>query len=80
MTRKAHSVDEIVAKLHLVDELNLQGRAVGEAVQAIGATEVTYYRWKRLYGDLEYEVVKWLRELETRKRSSPSGSVGSYAG
>ncbi len=65
MTRKAHSVGEIVAKLRLVDELNLQGRAVGEAVQAIGVTEVTYYRWKRLYGDLEYEVVKWLRELET---------------
>jgi putative transposase len=65
MTRKAHSVDEIVAKLRLVDELNLQGRAVGEAVQAIGVTEVTYYRWIRLYGELEYEVVKWLRELET---------------
>jgi putative transposase len=64
MTRKAHSADEIVAKLRLVDELNLQGRAVGEAVQAIGVTEVTYYRWKRLYGGLEYEVVEWLKELE----------------
>jgi putative transposase len=64
MTKKAHSADEIVAKLRLVDELNLQGRAVGEAVQAIGVTEVTYYRWKRLYGGLEFEVVEWLRELE----------------
>ena len=65
MTRKAHSADEIVAKLRLVDELNLQGRAVGEAVQAIGVTEVTYYRWKRMYGGLEHEVVEWLKELET---------------
>jgi putative transposase len=64
MTRKAHSADEIVAKLRLVDELNLQGRAVGEAIHAIGVTEVTYYRWKRTYGGLEYEVVEWLRELE----------------
>ena len=30
MTRKAHSADEIVSKLRLVDELNLQGRAVGQ--------------------------------------------------
>jgi hypothetical protein len=64
MTRRAHSPDQIVAKLRLVDELNLQGRAVGEAVQAIGVTEVTYYRWKRMYGGLEYEAVERLRELE----------------
>jgi hypothetical protein len=64
MTRRAHSPDQIVAKLRLVDELNLQGRAVGKAVQAIGVTEVTYYRWKRMYGGLECEVVEWLRELE----------------
>jgi putative transposase len=64
MTRRAHSADEIVAKLRLVDDLNLQGRAVGKAVQAIGVTEVTYYRWKKMYGGLEYEVVEWLRELE----------------
>jgi putative transposase len=64
MTKKAHSADEIAAKLRLVDELKRQGRAVGKAVQAIGVTEVTYYRWKRMYGGLELEVVEWLRELE----------------
>jgi putative transposase len=75
MTRKAHSADEIVAKLRLVDELNLQGRAVGKAIQAIGVTEVTYYRWKRMYGGLEYKVVEWLRELaaeNTRLRRAVS--------
>jgi putative transposase len=41
-----------------------KGRTIGKAVQAIGVTEVTYYRWKRMYGGLEYEVVEWLRELE----------------
>jgi putative transposase len=64
MTKKAHSADEIAAKLRLVDELKRQGRAVGKAVQAIGVTEVTYYRWKKMYGGLEFEVVEWLRELE----------------
>jgi putative transposase len=64
MTRKAHSADEIVAKLRLVDDLNLQGRTVGKAVQSIGVTEVTYYRWKKMYGGLDHAVVEWLRELE----------------
>jgi putative transposase len=64
MTRKAHSADEIVAKLRPVDDLNLQGRTVGKAVQSIGVTEVTYYRWKKMYGGLHYAVVEWLRELE----------------
>jgi putative transposase len=64
MTRKAHSADEIVAKLRPVDDLNLQGRTVGKAVQPIGVTEVTYYRWKKMYGGLDYAVVEWLRELE----------------
>jgi hypothetical protein len=35
MTRKAHSADEIVAKLRLVDDLNLQGRTVGKSVRSV---------------------------------------------
>jgi putative transposase len=55
---------EIVAKLRLVDELSSTGRTVGNAVQAIGVTEATYYRWKKRYGGLESDVVEWLMELE----------------
>jgi putative transposase len=62
--RRVHSAGEIVAKLRLVDELSSTGRTVGNAVQAIGVTEVTYYRWKKRYGGLESDVVEWLRELE----------------
>jgi putative transposase len=62
--RRVHSAGEIVAKLRLVDELSSTGRVVGNAVQAIGVTEVTYYRWKKRYGGLESDVVEWLIELE----------------
>jgi putative transposase len=62
--RRVHSAGEIVAKLRLVDELSSTGRTVENAVQAIGVTEVTYYRWKKRYGSLESDVVEWLMESE----------------
>jgi putative transposase len=62
--RRVHSAGEIVAKLRLVDELSSTGRTVENAVQAIGVTEVTYYRWKKKYGSLQSDVVEWLMELE----------------
>src|SRR3984957_17046163 len=62
--RRVLSAAEIVAKLRLVDELSSEGRAGENAVQAIGVTEVTYYRWKKRYGGLKSDVVEWLMELE----------------
>jgi hypothetical protein len=65
MARKRHTADEIVAKLRQVDVLMAQGRPVGDAVRAIGVTEVTYYRWRNEYGGLKGDQVKRLKELET---------------
>jgi transposase-like protein len=42
-----------------------QGRQVADAVRAIGATEVTYYRWRNEYGGLKGDQVKRFKELET---------------
>ncbi|MFL5256441.1 MAG: helix-turn-helix domain-containing protein [Rhodopila sp.] len=44
--KKAHTPEEIVSKLRQVDVLADQGKAVAEAVRAIGVTEATYYRWR----------------------------------
>ena len=66
--RRVRSASEIVAKLRLVDELSSTGRTVENAVQAIGVTEVTYYRWRKRYGGLESDVVEWLMELEAENR------------
>jgi len=64
MPRKRHNADEIVAKLRQVDVLTSQGKAVAEAIRAIGVTEVTYYRWRNEYGGLKGDQVKRLKELE----------------
>jgi transposase-like protein len=62
---KRHSPEEIVTKLRQVDVLTSQGRAIAEAIRAIGVTEVTYYRWRSEYGGLKGDQVKRLKELET---------------
>ena len=64
MARKRHTAEEIVAKLRQVDVLMAQGKAVADAVRAIGVTEVTYYRWRNEYGGLKGDLVKRLKELE----------------
>jgi putative transposase len=75
MARKRHTAEEIVSKLRQVDVLMAQGRAVADAVRAIGVTEVTYYRWRNEYGGLKGDRVKRLKELEaenTRLRRAVS--------
>ena len=62
--KKGHTPEEIVAKLRQVDVLVSQGRSVADAIRAIGATEVTYYRWRREFGGLKSGQVKRLKELE----------------
>ena len=44
--QKAHTPEEIVARLRQVEVLTGQGKSVAEAVRAIGVSEPTYYRWR----------------------------------
>ena len=62
--KKAHTPEEIVGKLRQVEVLTGQGKAVAEAVRAIGVTEATYYRWRAEYGGLKLDQVKRLKALE----------------
>ena len=41
-----------------------QGESVGEAVKSIGATEQTYYRWRKEYGGLQVNQAKRLKDME----------------
>ena len=59
-----HKAKEIVAKLRIVEELAASGRRISDCVQEIGLTEVTYYRWRNRYGDLESDQAVRLMELE----------------
>lgn len=65
--RKAHTPEEIVAKLRQAEVLVAQGRTVAEAVRSIGVTEPTYYRWRTEFGGLKLDQVKRLKELEREK-------------
>jgi transposase-like protein len=59
-----YKAKEIVAKLRIVEELAASGRRISECVQEIGVTEVTYYRWRNRYGDIESDQAERLAELE----------------
>jgi transposase-like protein len=61
---RKHKAEEIVAKLRHVKELAANGRRISECVPEIGVTEVTYYRWRNRYGDLESDLAEHLTELE----------------
>ena len=62
--KKAHTPEEIVAKLRQVEVLVAQGKPLAEAVRAIGVTEPTYYRWRTEFGGLKLDQVRRLKELE----------------
>jgi transposase-like protein len=62
--QKAHTPEEIVAKLRQAEVLIAQGKTVADAVRAIGVTEPTYYRWRTEFGGLKLDQVKRLKELE----------------
>jgi putative transposase len=62
--RKAHTPEEIVAKLRQAEVLVGQGKTVADAVRAIGVTEPTYYRWRAEFGGLKLDQVRRLKELE----------------
>jgi transposase-like protein len=62
--KRAHTPEEIVAKLRQAEVLIGQGKTVADAVRAIGVTEPTYYRWRAEFGGLKLDQVKRLKELE----------------
>jgi putative transposase len=64
MAGKWSTPEQIVAKLRQVEVLAAQGKAVAEAVRAIGVSEPTYYRWRAEYGGLKLDQVKRLKQLE----------------
>jgi transposase-like protein len=64
--KKAHTPEDIVAKLRQAEVLIGQGKTVAEAIRAIGVTEPTYYRWRAKFGGLEVTEAKRLRTLEEK--------------
>ena len=61
---KKHTPEEIVTKLRRVEKLTAEGLTVADAVREIGVTMVTYYRWKKTYGNMDRNQAKRLREID----------------
>ena len=64
MAGKREKPEEIVSKLRQVEVLQGQGMTVAEALRQIGVTQQTFYRWRKLYGELQRSQLMRLKELE----------------
>jgi hypothetical protein len=65
--KKRYKPEEIVVK-PAVGRMSWSRRAKHVlAIGQIGVGEVTYYQWRREFGELQIEQVKRLKELELKK-------------
>jgi len=46
MPRKAHTPEQIIAKLREIEVELAQGKKAGQACRKTGISEHTYYKWK----------------------------------
>lgn len=60
MKKSRFSVEQIVALLKQVD----LGLSVSDATRQMGISEPTFYRWKKIYGGLESDQVRELKQLQ----------------
>lgn len=60
MKRKRFSVEQIVAVLKQAE----LGMPVAELIRRIGVSEQTFYRWKRVYGGMQSDQVRELKQLQ----------------
>jgi putative transposase len=57
--KTGHSEEQIVFALKQVEN----GAKVADVIRKLGVTEQTFYRWKRLYGNLSVTELRELRQL-----------------
>ncbi len=60
MKKSRFSVEQIVALLKQVE----LGLSVADATRQMGISEQTFYRWKKIYGGLESDQVRELKQLQ----------------
>ena len=68
MSRKRHSVDQIIGKLRQADVELGHGKTVEDACRALEITVQTYYCWHQKYGSMQPAMAKQLKAL--RKENS----------
>ena len=61
MKKKRYGAEQIV---RILQEAEKGGTTIGDLCRRYEVSEATYYRWRRVYGDMKMPEVKRLRELE----------------
>ena len=61
MKKKRYDAEQIV---RILQEADKGATTIGDLCRRYEVSEATYYRWRRVYGDMKVAEVKRLRELE----------------
>jgi putative transposase len=64
MPRKRYTAEQIIRYLRQAEVLSSQNKSVSEICREIGVSENTYYRWRKMYGGMEVDQARRLKELE----------------
>lgn len=61
--RKRHSAEDIVRKVRRADELTAEGKTGEQVAAELGVSAAMLYTWRRVYGGMDTEAAKGLKEL-----------------
>ncbi len=61
MKKKRYDAEQIV---RILQEADRGGTTISDLCRRYEVSEATYYRWRRVYGDMKMPEVRRLRELE----------------
>ena len=62
--RKMFTPEQIIGKLREAEVLMSKGASLSDVCKKIGVTDVTFYRWRKLYGGMKVSKAKRLKEVE----------------
>jgi putative transposase len=64
MGRKNFTPEQIISKLRESEVLLGKGESTPSVCRTIGVSENTYYRWRKMYGGMQVNQAKKMKELE----------------
>lgn len=64
MKKKVHSPEQILRMLREADAKIASGSTVEQVCRELAISDGTYYKWRKLYGRMQLDQVKRLKELK----------------
>jgi len=61
--RICHTPEQLIRKPKIAEQLLAQGKTVADVCRALEVAQLTYHRWRQLYGGMQVEQAKWLPQL-----------------